>query len=113
MKRFIPILFIVLMVFMVMVAGCATTDGVDTPEKKYLVARAELNLLLEQYIDIQDKISDSDHKTIKLAFISAGDALDIWEEHVSDDDYDFTTDYKAWLDAKSLVLKILKEVYGE
>ena len=59
---------IILMVSMLFV-GCASMGiNLDTPEKKYLGARSELNLLLGQYIQIQDKVSDTDHLAAKEAF---------------------------------------------
>jgi hypothetical protein len=84
--------------------------NLDTTEKKYLAARTELNLFLEQYIMIQDKVSDVDHEKAKLAFKSADAALDAWEPMVGMADYDWTKDMAVWLNAKNILINILTEV---
>jgi len=89
--------------------GCASIN-LDTEEKKFLSARAELNLLLEQYILIQDSIPDPDHEKAKLAFTTADEVLDAWESKLSVQGYDWTQDIKLWLDAKNIIIKILMEV---
>lgn len=104
------LIMVALMVF-VLAAGCASTGiNLDTPEKKYLGARAELNLLLEQYIQIQNKVSDSDHAAAKKAFISADMALDTWELMLGKADYDFSKDIRAWLEAKNIIIETLRKV---
>lgn len=82
----------------------------DTPEKKYLGARAELNLLLQQYIDVQDKVSVSDQETAKKAFNSADLALDTWERMLGVENYDFSKDIKVWLETKRVVLNIIRSI---
>lgn len=93
-------------------SSCASLGiNLDTKEKKYLAARTELNLLLEQYIMIQDKIADQDHEKAKLAFSSADQALDMWGASISSGgNYDPTKDMMVWLQAKNIILKILTEV---
>lgn len=110
MKRKIVVLSIIIMALFL---GACATANIDTPEKKYLVARSELNLLLEQYIGIQDKFKPADQKTIKEAFYTSKMALDVWEINISTIGYDFTTDYKTWLAAKSLILQTIREAYSE
>ena len=57
-------------------AACSTTGNIDTPEKQYLVARSELNLLLQSYLDLQDSLSDTAHAKARTAFSAADKALD-------------------------------------
>jgi hypothetical protein len=89
--------------------GCAGIQ-LDTPEKKYLAARAELNLLLEQYISLQNEVSDDDHAVAVQAFETADMALDAWEALLGTDGYSPANDVRTWLKAKSVILKILREV---
>jgi len=81
---------------------------IDTTEKKYLAARAELNLLLEQYIQIQDTIPDKEHKAASTAFITADTTLDTWECFLDKKDYDYSTNLLVWLEAKRTILLILR-----
>jgi hypothetical protein len=99
------------MIAAVMMTSCAGID-IDTTEKKYLAARTELNLFIEQYVDIQRDVSEADHQRVKEAFYRADAILDIWEMNLGND-YDFTEDYKSWIEVKSLIMQILMEVYRE
>jgi len=100
-----------LILLMVLFVGCAGMGiNLDTPEKKYLGARAELNLLLEQYIQIQGSIKDADHAKAKEAFNAADLALDTWELMLGQKDYDFSKDIRAWLTAKNVIIDILRKV---
>ena len=105
---------VVMLILFLAFIGCAGGMGIklDTPEKKYLGARAELNLLLEQYEPIQNKISDADHERAKVAFTSADDTLDIWEAMIlaGDTDYDFSNNLSTWLKAKSVIIEVLRTV---
>lgn len=104
--KFVPIL-----VAFVLILGCANMGiNLDTPEKKYLGARSEFNLLLKQYIQVQDTISDKDHKIAKEAFYSADKALDMWEFMLGDSSYDFSKDIQTWLTAKRVIMEILRKV---
>ena len=107
MKKFKFTIVIILTLMM----GCASMGiNLDTPEKKYLGARAELNLLLEQYIQLQYKVSDPDHAAAKQAFISADMALDTWEIMLGQKDYDFSKDIRTWLIAKNQIIEIIRKV---
>ena len=102
-------LFSILLI--IIMIGCASSGiNLDTPEKKYLGARAELNLLLEQYIQIQDKVSDNDHANAKRAFLAADMALDTWELMLGGSNYDFSNDIRIWLEAKNTILEIIRRV---
>ena len=90
--------------------GCATVQ-LDTPEKKYLAARAELNLLLEQYIQIQQHISDQDHTIAKEAFFAAAAALDVWGASLGQPGYSAMNDIQVWLKAKNTILKVIGGLY--
>jgi hypothetical protein len=94
------------------VMGCAGfgQQKIDTPEKKYLTVRAELNLLIETYLQVQDQVSDEDHARVKMALESADIALDTWETYLDNDNYDFSANVQAWMKAKSAVLQILKDL---
>ena len=89
--------------------SCASLGvNLNTPEKKYLAARSELNLLLEQYIQIQDTVKDTDHKRAKHAFKSADAALDVWEPNAVDPDYNYSQNLQQWITAKNVILQILR-----
>lgn len=93
---------------MIVFTACAAIN-LNTPEKQYLAARAEFNLILEQYISIQSQVPDDQHKRIVQAFESAQVALDAWSDAVVAHK-DPATNIQAWLKAKSLILKILREI---
>ena len=97
-----------LLIMIMLCVGCGTIQ-LDTNEKKYVAARAELNLFLEQYILIQDKISDEDHAKAKAAFIAADQALDTWELFLGKD-YDYSNDLMAWLETKRIILDIIRRL---
>lgn len=100
-----------LIILCVLLIGCASTGiNLDTPEKKYLGARTELNLLLEQYIQIQGAINDIDHAKAKEAFKAADFALDTWELMLGRGSYDFSNDIRAWLTAKNIILEVIRKV---
>jgi len=105
MKKLISVFLIFLFV------GCASMGiNLDTPEKKYLGARAELNLLLEQYVQMQDRVNDSDHAKAKQAFKAADLALDTWEMMLGQKDYNFSSDIRVWLTAKNTIMEIIRRV---
>lgn len=83
--------------------------NLDTPEKKYLGARTEMNLLLEEYLKIQDKVSDADHEVAKAAFSSADKALDTWELMLGNSNYDPSKDVRTWLEAKNIIVSIIRK----
>lgn len=82
--------------------------NLDTPEKKYLGARTELNLLLEEYVQMQNQVSDTDHAKAKVAFEAADQSLDTWELMLGNKNYDPTKDIRTWLEAKNIVIKIIR-----
>ena len=92
--------------------GCATVQ-LDTPEKKYLAARAELNLLLEQYIQIQHHINEQDHTIAKEAFFTAAASLDVWGASLGQPGYSAMNDIQVWLKAKNTILKVIGGLYGQ
>ena len=100
-------LAIVLAICAAVFAGCAT---IDTEEKQYLAARAELNLLLDTYIGMQYEIGDTDHEHIRTAFHTADAALDLWENNLG---ADWSQNYRAWIEAKSIILQTIKGVTHE
>ena len=96
-------------ILVLMFVACATIGvNLDTPEKKYLSARSELNLLLEEYISVQDLISDADHQIAKDAFVMADKALDSWRSMLGYENYDFSKDIRTWLQAKKIILEVLR-----
>lgn len=100
---------LIIIPLVLMLISCAGMGiNLDTPEKKYLAARAELNLLLEEYIQVQNRVSDKDHETAKTAFESADMALDTWELMLGNDNYDLSKDIRTWLAAKKAILEILR-----
>ena len=107
------VLFWAVVFFSQVLSGCATTQNLDTPEKQYVTARAQLNLFLEQYLDMQDDVPDHLHKTMVVSFKSADTLLDAWEPFAADPNYDFASDYKAWIKIKSDILNVFKEIYDE
>lgn len=101
-------------IIVLMLIGCGHFGiNIDSPEKKYLAARSELNLLLEQYIQVQDKVSNSNHEIAKTAFKTADTALDAWHKNLFNESYDFTKDIRAWIQAKNTIIQIIREVYNE
>jgi len=101
----------VLLCVVLVAASCATFGvNLDTPEKKYLAARSELNLLLEEYVQLQDKVSDADHLIAKKAFFEADEALDRWEGQIGNTGYNFMTDMRVWLQAKSVIIDVIRRV---
>lgn len=103
--------FLLMLFFVVGTISCAGVQ-LDTPEKRYLAARAELNLLLEQYISIQNLVDDETHEMAVQAFEVADMSLDTWEAMLGSSGYNPVDDVRTWLQAKSMILKILKEVSG-
>ena len=105
--------FLVLMMSVLLMHGCGVFENIgntlDTPEKKYVAARAELNLLIKQYLDIQDSVPDEEHKVIKQALYDADKALDIWEIFLQTPNYDYSQNIKVFLEAKSIIIKHLTE----
>lgn len=94
---------------LITIFGCSGMGiNLDTMEKKYLGARTELNLLIEEYIQMQDQVSESDHETAKNAFYAADKALDTWELMLGNENYDFSTDIRIWLEAKRVIIEILR-----
>jgi len=89
--------------------SCATL-GIDlnTPQKKYLAARVEFNDMMEQYIKVAATIPMEKRVNIRTALKATDTALDTWEKHVMDKNYDFTKDRQVWLDCKNLLLEVLK-----
>jgi len=88
--------------------GCATT-ALNTSDKKYLAARTELNLLIEQYLIVQDQIPMETHIKAKELFTSADALLDGWEVMLGED-YDFGNDLMTWIKIKNAIIEILMEV---
>jgi len=101
-----------LMVFLAAMVGCANMGSLDTPEKQFLGARGELNILIEQYVMIQDDVPMPLHLKIKSYFENADLILDMWQTNINKD-IDFATDYRAWINIKSQILQTLKEIYDE
>ena len=93
-------------------AGCGVFArvNIDTEEKQYLAARAELNLLLEQYLTIQYFVLDTDHERAKAAFVSADMALDTWELMMGNPAYNATADVRLWLEAKNIIIDVMRTV---
>lgn len=102
-KLVLPVIILLVICF-----GCASMGiNLNTPEKKYLAAREELNLLLEEYIKVQNGVSNADHEAAKTAFKAADMALDSWGSRLGETDYNYMADMKLWLEAKSVVLEII------
>ena len=86
--------------------SCATLGvNIDSPQKKYLVARTGFNDLMEQYIAQADKIPLEKRLEIRMGIKATDKALDTWERSVLDPEYDFAKDMAVWLEFKSMVLK--------
>lgn len=108
MKRKLSCLLILVLLFG---AGCASLGiKIDSTEKQYLAARAELNLLLEYYVSVQDQISGADHIKAKAAFVGADVALDTWEAGLGKSNYNYASDLAVWLEAKRSVTEILRRI---
>ena len=101
--------FLILPLLVIFVSCSSLGINLDTKEKKYLAARTELNLLLTQYIQVQDKVSVTDHTKAKQAFIAADIALDTWGAMLGTD-YDYSKDIRVWLTTKNVIIQILQEV---
>lgn len=95
----------ILCLIMAFAACAAIQTTLSSDDRKYLAAREEFNNLLEQYIQMQDTISDSTHEKIKTAFIAGDSALDAWSRHL-DTGQPYQDDILLWGDA----IKIIKEV---
>jgi len=95
-----------------LIMSCASMGELNTPEKKFLAARGELNILLEQYIMIQEDVPMPLHLKIKGYLENADLVLDMWETNLGKD-IDFSSDYAAWIRIKSQILQTLKEIYDE
>jgi hypothetical protein len=94
-------------------SGCATTGpALDTPEKRYTAARGELNIMLGEYLAVQEDVAPDDHARIKAAFFSADEILDAWEATVLRGD-DAAANYAAWLRAKSKILEAIGGLQNE
>lgn len=103
----------IIVIMMYLLANCAPTGiNLNTPEKQYLAARSELNILLSNYLAIQDNVSPKDHKKIKSAFITADYALDLWSEAIHNQNYNPTQDIRVWIKSKNRIIEIL-EAYNE
>ena len=102
----------IFMAYACVVSGCATMQ-LDTPEKKYLAARSELNLLLQQYIQVQHHINDTDHAIAKEAFFTAAAALDAWGGSLGQPGYSPMNDIQVWLKMKNTILRIIGGLYGQ
>lgn len=104
------ILFFFVLGFMSMY-GCPDTVGInlDTQEKKCDAAAAEFNILVEEYLKIQDSVDDETHKKVKAAIKAADIALDTWEAMIGNPNYDFSKDVKTWIAAKNLIIETIKE----
>lgn len=97
-----------LVLLTLVMAGCATMGiNLDTPEKKCLAARSELNLLLGEYLKIQATVSDADHLKAKAAFTAADVTLDTWEAGLGKTDYNYAADMATWLAVKNNIIAIL------
>ena len=102
---------IVLLCLSLCLMSCATLGiNVNSPQKKYLVARVGFNDLMEQYIAQADKIPLDKKMEVRKGIKATDKALDTWERSVLDPEYDFTKDMAVWLEFKSLVLQIFEEV---
>ena len=104
---------IIIFIIAIAMVGCAAFTqpiNLDTEEKQHLAARAELKLLLEQYLIIQDSVSDTDHERAKAAFFAADMALDTWGLLMDDPEYHATMDIRAWLDAKNIIIEVMRTV---
>ena len=103
---------IVTLLSILMLCSCASMGDLNTPEKKFLAARGELNILLEQYIMIQEDVPMPQHLKIKSYLENADLILDMWETNLGKD-IDFSSDYTSWIRIKSQILQTLKEIYDE
>ena len=106
---------VVLIAFILLVAyilqGCANMGiNLETNEQKYLAARENLNLLIEQSMPLKKKMDNITRANAGIAFKNADKVLDAWGRTINIPDYDYRTDMKLWLEAKSIILGILAEV---
>lgn len=105
---------VVFIMMLFLVAGCARLGiNLNTREKQVLAARVELNLLLEQYIQIQGQIDDKDHSKAKIAFRAADTAIDTMEAMLLNTGYKPGNDMQKWLDAKNVVMAIIVKYGGK
>ena len=91
--------------------SCATLGiNINSPQKKYLVARTSFNDLMDQYIAQADRIPLDKRLEIQVGIKATDKALDTWERSVLDPEYDFSKDMAVWLEFKTMVIGILEEV---
>ena len=91
--------------------GCADMGiKIETNEQKYLAARENLNLLIEQSMPLKKKMDIDTRAAAGIAFKNADKVLDAWGRTIGIPDYDYRKDMKLWLEAKSIILTILSEV---
>ena len=105
-KLVLPVIVLLMICF-----GCAGMGiNLETNEQKYLAARENLNLLIEQSIPLKKNMDKIMRINAGMAFKNADKILDAWGRRVSVPDYNYKTDMKLWLEAKSIILGILSEV---
>jgi hypothetical protein len=91
--------------------SCASMGiNLDTTEKKYLAARENLNLLIEQAMPLRKEMDRITRANLGIAFKNADKVLDAWGRTINIPDYDYRSDLKLWLEAKGIILGILAEV---
>jgi len=100
----------ILICILLMFNGCGVLGNIsiETTEQKYVAARAELNIILKQYIDVQYSISEEDHKIVKKAFYDADIALDAWEAFLDTPMYNYQSNLQSYLDAKNIIMEVLR-----
>jgi len=95
---------VILVMFMM---ACAT---LNTPLKRSYTARVQFNDLVEEYLKHQSQVDPATRHKINIAIKDVDFALDTWDKHVKDPNYDYSTDMELWLKLKTEIIKVLTEV---
>ena len=93
-KTTIPMVMVI-MILSLLMSGCGPTqikDATDTPEKTYILASENYNMLIERYTVYKDEqpttIFNEWTEDIDPLIIEGGDILDVWEGLLKAKDYD-------------------------
>jgi len=99
----------------VLLSGCAGLN-VDTPDKKYLAAQAEFELLLKRYLQYYDDLSPGAQATLKAkvnpVFHKGQLALDMWYS-VLGAGGDPAASVETYLNIKNQLIDLIAEVINE
>ena len=106
-----------IMILSLLISGCGLTQvkGVaDTPEKVYILASENYNMLIERYTVYKDQqptdVYNEWTEDIDPLIIEGGDILDVWEGFLKAKDYDQAEHSSTeFLEFKNTLIDIVAE----